>query len=440
MAEAAGGWLVCEPDGSFAIKPAPGSDAAESQATQWDFDQGDEGVLVDVESVFSRREQYNAVGIEFIPAEDDSTEDDWSAFIFLWDNDVTSPTYYDGDFGKRPLMFTEEYDHLPSVAEAETVARRKLLEHSGATRAISVTSIYNPLLLPGDKVSVVLPPPSGEIISPIETHFIERINLEFGSSATMDVATRLSRSAGSFGILLNGNRTGSAAGSLSLPTADATAANVTAWSATLAGGGPYGATGDASTITMSHFQPVTGRFFVLAGYIDNALSMTCDDPSYGFATVEDATNESSLFMAWKIADGSEGFATDFTISGTNPSEIEGWAGEWTGISSVDTVEGIGSNGPTTETSTDFGLVTDILSQSNVLSLGIAGGRNNPGVTSYDPAGWTQAHVGVDGAPVMSIAVAFAYHNGEIDNGTVNWAVGNQDDAMGLHVVLGVTAS
>lgn len=197
LADAVGAWLICEPDGSFSLKPAPGTDATLDQEVQWAFSQGTDGVLVDATSVFSRREQYNAIGLEFTPADDAG---EWSGYIFLWDNDPTSPTYFDGDFGRKPIYFVEEYDHLPSVSEAEKVARRKLYEHSGLTRAISVESIYNPLLLPGDKVTIDVPSPAGGFSA--ETHFIDRVSLRFGRAA-MKLDTRLSRQPGSFGSTIN---------------------------------------------------------------------------------------------------------------------------------------------------------------------------------------------------------------------------------------------
>lgn len=199
LAEAVGAWLICDPDGSFRLSPAPGSDITLDQAVQWNFNQGDNGVLIDSTNTFSRREQYNAIGLEFTPAD---PADEWSGYIFLWDNDPTSPTYFDGAFGRRPLYFTDEYDHLPSVVEAEELARRKLFEVSGATRAIRVTSVYNPLLLPGDKVTIDVPNTSGGYDS--ETHFIDSLTLDFGKSAAMQVETRLSRQPGSFGATING--------------------------------------------------------------------------------------------------------------------------------------------------------------------------------------------------------------------------------------------
>lgn len=235
LAEGIEAWLVCEPDGTFTLTHAPGSNAAEAQSVQWTFDQGDEGVLVTAESTFSRRDQYNAIGLEFVPIDQD---DDWSGYIFLWDNDVNSPTYFDGDFGKRPIFFTDEYDHLPNKNLAAAVARRKLFEHSGQTRAIRVTGIYNPLLLPGDKVSIEMPNETGGFTA--ETHFIDRLNLEFGGSASMDVDTRLSRLPGSVGLTIDGESAAFGWSDINL-TGTATGVNQTARGAITLSGTATGA-------------------------------------------------------------------------------------------------------------------------------------------------------------------------------------------------------
>lgn len=198
LAGAIDAWLICDEYGAFHLTHAPGTDAASAQDSQWHFDTGTEGVLIDSESIYSRREQYNAISLEFTPS-----DEDWgSAHLFMWDNDPTSPTYFDGDFGKRVLSLSEEYDHLPSVNEAERVGRRKLWENSGATRAIRVTAVYNPLLLPGDKITVDVEDTNGGFTT--ETHFIEKINFGFGGTAAMDLDTRLYRTPGGYGMLIDG--------------------------------------------------------------------------------------------------------------------------------------------------------------------------------------------------------------------------------------------
>lgn len=182
-----GAWLVNDPDGSFRLSVWP-----ETGDPVWTINEGTDGVLVDAAQLFSRREQYNAVGIEFTPADETA---DFRGFVYMWDNDPLSPTYYDGPFGKRNIFFTEAYDHLPTTVEAEAIARRKLLEFAGRTREVELTAIYNPLLLPGDRIEVKVPDQESEV------HVCERLNVNFGTTATMDVETRLDRDISTIGVL-----------------------------------------------------------------------------------------------------------------------------------------------------------------------------------------------------------------------------------------------
>lgn len=180
LADALGAWLVNDPDGSYRIAKWPDF----GTPSVWDIAGGNDGVLIGANQRFTRQDQFNAVGIEFTPA-DEATE--FKGYIYLWDNDPASPTYYDGSFGKRNVFFTEEYDHLPSTTEAEAVARRYLSEYSGTTRSLDLTAIYNPLLLPGDRIDVTLPDQT------LETHVADRITLNLGSSAAMEIETRIDR-------------------------------------------------------------------------------------------------------------------------------------------------------------------------------------------------------------------------------------------------------
>lgn len=165
--------------GAFALSPYE-----EDGTPVWDVDAGPGGVLVDLTEEFSREQQYNAVGITFTPAVDGA---EWEKYIYLWDNDPTSPTYYDGPFGKRPIFFEEEYRHLPNDTRAEKVARRKLLQYAGATRALQVQAFSNPLLQPNDRIRVIWPDGT------IETQIIDAISLSLAPEASMSIQTRLQR-------------------------------------------------------------------------------------------------------------------------------------------------------------------------------------------------------------------------------------------------------
>jgi PKD repeat protein len=131
------------PDGRFYL--APKTDDGEPV---WTVDSGDAGVLVSATQKFSRENQYNAVAISFqVP--DDTYE---SIRAFVVDEDPQSPTRWGGPFGKRVLTL----DSIPAkdADEARSIAIRKLNENKGATRALSLTTLRNPTLLPGQVILV----------------------------------------------------------------------------------------------------------------------------------------------------------------------------------------------------------------------------------------------------------------------------------------------
>lgn len=189
FADAIGGVVTNLTDGSFALLKVT------DDAPVWTINAGTDGVLSDGTQEHSRREQYNAVSIRWEPNND---EDDWSYRIFLWDNEPSSPTYYDGPFGKRPVFYEEEYAHIPSQTEAERIARERLAETSGQTRGLTLTAVYNPLLEPGDNITVVLP--SGET----EEHIIDTINFSLAPTTRMEIVTRLVRTT-NFGMAVTKN-------------------------------------------------------------------------------------------------------------------------------------------------------------------------------------------------------------------------------------------
>ena len=183
MAQVLSALFYNDPEGDFHLGYFDPDDAAE---IVWDVNDGPDGVLLGMTQSFSREEQYNALGITYTP---DTSDADWvSHFVYARDLDPTSTTYYFGPFGKRNIFFDEEFDHLPSVAEADNLAARKLAEYLGATRGLAIETVYNPLLQPGDHINVTFPE-TGEV----EEHIVERITLSLGTGASMNIETRLKR-------------------------------------------------------------------------------------------------------------------------------------------------------------------------------------------------------------------------------------------------------
>jgi len=147
----------------------------------WTVSAGEEGVLVSMEETFNRQEQYNAVGLTA------SAEDEQDKYAFVWDDDPASPTFFDGPFGKRPIFLSETYAHMPTIAKVESTAIRRLQAYLGATRSLRLNTLYNPLLQPGDRITVEWPDGTSEV------QIIDVIDLTLGDGASMGIETRLDR-------------------------------------------------------------------------------------------------------------------------------------------------------------------------------------------------------------------------------------------------------
>jgi PKD domain len=174
-AEAQNCWFYNLPDGRFYLTPAN-----EDTEPVWTVNTGEGGVLVRATQRFAREEQYNAVSISFdLPGEEYE-----SVRAYAVDDDPKSTTRWGGPFGKRVLTLSG----IPAknIAEAQAIARRKLEENRGATRALSLTTVRNPALIPGQVIEVVHP------LIGTERHVIERVTHQF-SSGTSDIDCKLRR-------------------------------------------------------------------------------------------------------------------------------------------------------------------------------------------------------------------------------------------------------
>ena len=177
LAEAIGGVISCDQLGRFTLMPytLPGPPVLSLLL-------GEGGVIENVGEQFSRTNQYNAVGIEFTPT--DETGEIKSKQFYKYDNDPTSPTFYDGPFGRRNIFFQEEYAHVPNDVTANKIATERLKQYTGSIRGLDLSVLYNPLLEPGDRIKVEFPD------GILENHIIDQISMSLGTSGRMSVVTR----------------------------------------------------------------------------------------------------------------------------------------------------------------------------------------------------------------------------------------------------------
>lgn len=163
------------PNGQFVLRPK-----RDNGTPVWDVNTGEGGVLIRSTQRFEREQQYNAVAVSF-DAPDAAYE---SIRAFVVNDDPYSPTRWGGPFGKRVLVLSGI--PLDNVNDAQAVAIRKLKENSGATRALSLETLRNPALLPGDVIVVNHPMIDGE------RHVIERVTHNF-AKATSEIECKLAR-------------------------------------------------------------------------------------------------------------------------------------------------------------------------------------------------------------------------------------------------------
>jgi hypothetical protein len=140
---------------------------------------GVDGVMVQESTIFSRRDQFNAVAVRWQNAKN------VGGLVYIVDADPDSPTYYDGPFGRKPRP-EETVDTITTEAQAIEYARSLLEQYKGKTRGIDLGLLHNPLLEPGDVVAVYLTDGSAE------RHVIDSISLPL-AGGTMTLQTRILR-------------------------------------------------------------------------------------------------------------------------------------------------------------------------------------------------------------------------------------------------------
>lgn len=164
-----------DPLGRWVVRPV-----SEQRTPVWWLQSGADGVLVSAETTFSRRDQFNAVAIRW------ENPKGGGGLVYLVDADPSSPTYYDGPFGRKPRP-EETVSTITTEQQAIDYARTVLKQSRGRTRGIDLSALHMPLLEPGDVLAVMLPDGSAE------RHVIDSLTLPLAGSAAMGLQTRILR-------------------------------------------------------------------------------------------------------------------------------------------------------------------------------------------------------------------------------------------------------
>lgn len=144
-ATAIGADVYCDADGQFVIAELPDILTA---PVAWDVDAGATGVLISASRAFSRDGMYNVVVASGENAEDGVPPVSATAS----DSDPSSPTYVGGPFGRVPTFYSSAT--LTSSVLAQGAANKLLRDVLKPNATVSLTSLPNPCLEPGDVLRV----------------------------------------------------------------------------------------------------------------------------------------------------------------------------------------------------------------------------------------------------------------------------------------------
>lgn len=177
LAEDLGAEIFFDRDGNVTVQPVPGVYAEGAiPEPDWVIDAGENGVLVDAERSVSREGVYN--GVLVLGSAD---EERAQPFSLVTDDDPNSLTYWEGPFGKSILRI--ESADLTTDAQCEAAARAELKNVTGLQRSLSLDSVGNPAMDPGDIIQVVFPDGS------LETHMLDGYSYDLATMA-MSITTR----------------------------------------------------------------------------------------------------------------------------------------------------------------------------------------------------------------------------------------------------------
>lgn len=134
------------------------------------------GTLVRLTRSLSRQGVYNAV-----VARGESVEGEAPVTATVVDNNVTSPTYWNGKFGRVPRFYYSSF--LTTYSQAVSAATSILQQAIGLPYSISLDAIPNPALEPYDPIRIVMPDST-------DVHVIDSLTIPLTSERVMTGSTR----------------------------------------------------------------------------------------------------------------------------------------------------------------------------------------------------------------------------------------------------------
>lgn len=140
------------------------------------IDAGRGGTLVRLARTLSRQGVYNGV-----VARGDQPTDDVQPIALVVDNNPSSPTYWNGRFGKVPRFYHSSF--ITTNAQATSAATSILQRAVGLPYSINLDAVPNPALEPYDPIRITMPDRT-------DVHVIDSLNIPLTALSTMTGTTR----------------------------------------------------------------------------------------------------------------------------------------------------------------------------------------------------------------------------------------------------------
>jgi hypothetical protein len=160
--------------GKLQIKDAPDT----SSGPVYTVNKGRNGVLVSMTRSLSRDQVYNAV-----VARGDATGEVPPVQAIAYDSNPSSPTFWDGPFGKVPKFYASSF--ITTYEQAQGAAQSILAQSTGLPYVVSFETVPNPALEGGDVIRLIFSDEQG-----YEDHILDRISYGLAPDSSMSADTR----------------------------------------------------------------------------------------------------------------------------------------------------------------------------------------------------------------------------------------------------------
>lgn len=164
-------------EGKLIVKPPP-----PITSPVWDVEAGEDGVLVSASRAINREGVYNAVVVT-----GEGGDDTAPVRVVVIDSNPTSPTHYNGPYGKVPMAYSSSL--VTTWNQATSAGRAMLQRLLGLPYYVDFSSVPNPALEPFDVVRVRYSTSAAR-----ETHVVRSVVIPLTATEPLTASTRESSS------------------------------------------------------------------------------------------------------------------------------------------------------------------------------------------------------------------------------------------------------